>query len=334
MAGATASPGGPEGEGCCPGSDQAGDLPAGLVPGARSVRVPASSANLGPGFDSLGLALGLCDVVTVEPLPTGLHVEVEGEGAGEVPLDEAHLVVRALRAGLAHAGVVQPGLRLSCRNSIPHGRGLGSSASAVVAGLVGARALLADPSLLSDEVLLDLAEGFEGHPDNVAAALLGGFTVSWVEGQPRRALAVRLDVHPDVVPVACVPSVELATSKARAMLPSQVPHGDAAFNAGRAALLVEALTRRPDLLLAATEDRLHQSQRAVAMPGTLDLVLRARARGLAAVVSGAGPTALVFVTGAAEVDEVEALAGAGWRILTPGVDTLGTGVIAESSILV
>jgi homoserine kinase len=297
------------------------------------VQVPASSANLGPGFDSLGLALGIHDVVSVEALPSGLEVEVAGEGAGQVPLDEGHLVVRALRAGLAHVGVVQPGLRLVCRNVIPHGRGLGSSASAVVAGLVAARALLAEPERLDDDALMNLAEGFEGHPDNVAASFLGGFTVSWVDGEPRQARAVRLEVHPDVVPVACVPATELATSKARAMLPAQVPHQDAAFNAGRAALLVEALTRRPELLLSATRDRLHQSQRAAAMPATLDLVCRVRAAGLPAVVSGAGPTVLVLATGAGAEARVAAVAGADWRLLTPGVDTQGTGVVAHSSIL-
>ncbi|NLT53271.1 MAG: homoserine kinase [Actinomycetales bacterium] len=304
-----------------------------MQPGVRTVRVPASSANLGPGFDSLGLALAVHDVVHVEPLPAGLEIEVHGEGAAEVPRDENHLVVRALRAGLAHAGVTQPGLRLDCHNAVPHGRGLGSSASAVVAGLVAARSLLTDARPLDDDTVLDLAEGFEGHPDNVAASLFGSFTVSWVDAEPRRPRAVRLEVHPDVVPVACVPAEELSTSKARAMLPAEVPHADAAFNAGRAALLVEALTRRPELLLPATADRLHQEQRASAMPAAVDLVHRLRAEGLAAVVSGAGPTVLVFTVGAAAVASVDVIAGSRWRVLTPGVDTQGTCLIAESSIL-
>jgi len=296
------------------------NLPAGLT---ASATVAASSANLGPGFDSLGLSLGLYDVVEVEPTDAGLVVEVTGAGAGEVPTGEDHLVVQAIRAGLAHAGTAQPGLRLRCRNVIPHGRGLGSSASAVVAGVLAARGLLADPELIDDDAALLLADRFEGHPDNVAASLLGSFTLSWVDGVAGRPRAVRLAVHADVVPVACVPGTELATSKARAMLPREVPHADAAFNAGRAALLVEALTHRPDLLLPATEDRLHQRQRACAMPQTWDLVVALRAAGHAAVVSGAGPTALVFGTGPAPASAVARIAGPGWDVLTPGIDLGG-----------
>ncbi|MFN8077159.1 MAG: homoserine kinase [Kineosporiaceae bacterium] len=306
----------------------AGDdhLPAGLRPGPVTVRVPASSANLGPGFDSLGLALGLYDEIVAEPLPpaAGLVVEVEGEGAAEVPLDEDHLVVRALRAGLTHAGVGPCGLRLQCRNVIPHGRGLGSSASAAVGGLVAAQGMLADPARLDRQAVLELADRFEGHPDNVAASVYGGFTISWVDSGGGPARAVSLEVHPDVVAVACVPSEVLATSKARAMLPPTVPHADAAFNAGRSALLVHALTRDPSLLLAATEDRLHQFQRTSAMPATLDLVHRLRAEGLAAVVSGAGPTALVFAAGRAQAESVAGVAGAAWRVLTLDVDASGT----------
>ncbi len=301
--------------------------PAGLRAGTVRVRVPASSANLGPGFDSLGLSLGLYDEldVTATQAP-GVVVEVSGAGAGEVPTGEDHLVVRAVRAGLAHAGVDQPGLHLVCRNVIPHGRGLGSSASAVVAGVGAARGLLADPSGIDDDDALLLADRFEGHPDNVAASLHGGFTVSWADGEAGRPRAVRLDVHPDVVAVACVPGTELATSKARAMLPHAVPHGDAAFNAGRAALLVEALTRRPELLLPATQDRLHQVQRASAMPATWDLVQRLRAAGHAAVVSGAGPTALVLGVRRRGVDvraETVQLAGEGWQVLELAVDPAG-----------
>lgn len=299
------------------------DLRGHLRGGGVRVQVPASSANLGPGFDSLGLSLALYDVVEVEPLPSGLHIEVLGAGAGEVPTGEDHLVVQAIRAGLSHVGASQPGLRLRCHNVIPHGRGLGSSASAAVAGVIAARGLLADPSTLDDDDALALADTFEGHPDNVAASLFGSFTVSWMDAAGGRPRAVRLDVHPDIVPVACVPAEELPTSKARAMLPREVPHADAAFNAGRSALLVEALTRRPDLLLPATEDRLHQRQRACAMPATWDLVTALRAQGLAAVVSGAGPTALVLTTGADAGERVAAVAGRDWDVLTPGIDQRG-----------
>jgi homoserine kinase len=309
-------------------ADQAQGLPAGVRAGVVRVRVPASSANLGPGFDCLGLSLGLYDRLDVEALPSGLIVEVDGAGAAEVPRGEDHLVVQAIRAGLRHVGVEQPGLRLKCHNVIPHGRGLGSSASAVVAGLVAARGLLENPSVLDDATVLVLADRFEGHPDNVAASVYGGFTVSWVDAQTREARAVSLAVHPEIVPIACVPTEELATSKARAMLPREVPHADAAFTAGRAALIVEAMTRRPDLLLAATDERLHQEQRGPAMPASLALLHRLRARGLAAVVSGAGPTVLVLGVGEPSVGLVEAEAaadGAGaWRIITPGVDLAGT----------
>jgi homoserine kinase len=370
----------PERSGAPSGRERAattGERPAvaAVRPGTPvTVRTPATSANLGPGFDSLGLALALYDEVTVEATDDGhgdgvVEVVVEGEGAGAVPGDERHLVVRAIRAGLEYAGAGRPGLRLHCRNAIPHGRGLGSSASAVVSGLVAARGLLADPTPLDDATLLRLATALEGHPDNAAAALLGGFTISWTEtgpgsldehpgsldehpgsldehpgsldehpgvtepaagragdpsagdpsagdpsagdpsaGDPSAgdesvpvhlpwARAVTVPVHPDAWVVACVPDYELATSVARGMLPAAVAHRDAAFNAGRAALLVEALGRRPDLLLAATADRLHQGQRAPAMPGSARLVRTLRGAGAAAVVSGAGPTVLVLGAG-------------------------------------
>lgn len=306
-----------------------------------TVRVPASSANLGPGFDSLGLALDVHDVVTVEALPGGpddgpsVEVTVEGEGAGSVPLDESHLLVRLLRTGLAHAGAGRPRLRVHCRNSVPHGRGLGSSAATIVAGLVAARGLLADRSLLDDAAVLALATAAEGHPDNAAASLFGGFTVAWMDPSPgrtglRRAGAVRVPVDPRVRVAVCVPDVELATSRARAMLPASVPHGDAAFNAGRSALLVEALTRRPDLLLPATEDRLHQRQRADAMPHTWALVEAVRAAGGAAVVSGAGPCVLVLGEGDAARSAVDAALGAegtggpqAWTVLEPPIAAEG-----------
>ena len=303
--------------------------PGARPPRAATVRVPATSANLGPGFDSLGLALGVHDVVRVEAAPSGLEVTVHGEGAGAVPTTEQHLVVRAVRGAFDHLGLRQPGLRLTCHNAIPHGRGLGSSAAAVVAGLVAARGLLEDPGTLDDATVLSLATAFEGHPDNAAAALLGGCTISWIadSGLPR---ADRVEVRADLDPVVCVPVVELSTHTARAMLPTTVPHGDAAFNAGRAALLVQALTRRPELLLEATHDRLHQAQRAPAMPESAELLHRVREHAGAAVVSGAGPSVLVLGTGDTAVDAVRAAlaAPAGpdpaiWSVLRPGVDTVG-----------
>jgi homoserine kinase len=301
-----------------------------------AVRVPATSANLGPGFDSLGLALGVHDVVTVEALAPApgeppVVVDVTGEGAGCVPDDERHLVVASVLTGLAHAGAGLPRLRVRCVNAVPHGRGLGSSAAAVVAGLVAARGLLAEPERLGDDAVLALATAAEGHPDNAAAALLGGLTVSWCDGKVPRA--ARLEVAPRIVPVVCLPQTRLATSAARTMLPASVPHRDAAFTAGRAALLVEALGRRPDLLFAATQDRLHQAQRASAMPATAELVAELRARRHAAVVSGAGPAILVLCPSRSEAAAVARIVTqvtrrrsellGSWEVLTPDVDSAG-----------
>jgi homoserine kinase len=259
------------------------------------VRVPATSANLGPGFDALGLALQRYDDVEVETTAGGITVEVAGEGAGEVPTDERHLVVRALRAGLDAFGVRPLGLRLRCTNRIPHARGLGSSAAAVVAGLVAARELAGRPA--AD--LLGLATGFEGHPDNVAACLLGGATIAWTEGGTARA--VRLEPHRNLRPVAYVPADRALTEQARKLLPADVPHADASRNAGRAALLVHALTADPAELLPATEDRLHQAYREPAMPESLALVDRLRREEIPAVLSGAGPTVLALLVGDAPI---------------------------------
>lgn len=249
------------------------------------VRVPASTANLGPGFDALGLALGLYDEVEVALAPSGLRVEVHGEGAGQVPTDETHLVVRALRAACARCGYRADGLVLRCHNCIPHSRGLGSSAAAAVAGVLAGYALA---GMQPDEAALDLAAGFDGHADNVGASLLGGLVISWRDGQAFRA--VRLEPHPDLAPVLLVPELTSSTEITRGLLPAAVPHTDAAFTAGRAALAVHALTAAPQLLLAATEDRLHQTYRRVAYPSTGRLVDALRAAGVPAAVSGAGPT--------------------------------------------
>ncbi|MFB6725762.1 homoserine kinase [Kribbella sp. NPDC056345] len=253
------------------------------------VRVPATSANLGPGFDAFGLALSLYDELVVMPGGSGVTVEVTGEGADDVPRDESHLVVRSIRAGLEALGVQVPGFTLRCENRIPHGRGLGSSSAAIVGGLAAAYGLAGEP--VDRERLLRMANELEGHPDNVAAAVYGGFTVAWLEGEDGRA--VRLDPSDGLGAVAYVPANRVLTKEARGLLPSAVPHGDAAANAGKAALLVVALTQRPDLLLTATEDRLHQEFRAPAMPESLALVHKLRGSGLAAIISGAGPTVLV-----------------------------------------
>ncbi|MFD7412812.1 homoserine kinase [Kitasatospora purpeofusca] len=260
---------------------------------AVRVRVPATSANLGPGFDAFGLALGLYDDVVVRVADSGLSVDIAGEGAETLPRDERHLLVRSMRAAFDLLGGQPRGLEVVCANRIPHGRGLGSSSAAICAGIVAARAVtIGGPSALDDDGLLALASELEGHPDNVAACLRGNFTVAWTEED--RARAIALEPSAEVVPVVFVPSTEVLTETARGLLPKTVPLADAAANAGRSALLVEALTRRPDLLLTATEDRIHQDYRASAMPDSAALVAALRAENVPAVISGAGPTVLAL----------------------------------------
>ncbi|WP_370618567.1 homoserine kinase [Mumia sp. Pv 4-285] len=297
-----------------------------FVDGPVTVVTPASSANLGPGFDALGLGLTLYDEVTAEVVGgDGVEVTVTGVGADEVPLDESHLVVRSLRAVFERLGLSQPGLRVHCVNRIPHARGLGSSSAAIVGGISAARALLAvdEPSpevAFDDAAALRLATDIEGHPDNVAAALLGGLTIAWMDDQGGRA--VRLEAP--VSAVAFVPSEGVKTEVARGLLPESVPHADAARNAGRAALLVAAFGAHPELLLEATDDRLHQRYRAPAMPDSFALVEAMRAAGVPAIISGAGPTVLAFVTDAYDQARLVSQAPAGWAVLPLQVDQWGT----------
>ncbi|MHA6784998.1 homoserine kinase [Pseudonocardia saturnea] len=260
------------------------------------VRVPASSANLGPGFDSLGLALGLYDEIEVCAVPEGVGVEVLGEGAGQVPCDDRHLVVRAMRTAWNITGDAPGGLRLRCRNAIPHSRGLGSSAAAAVAGAVAAVVLAGRDVELERDLLLQVTAGMEGHADNAAASLLGGFVIAWETpgNTAERFHAVRLDAHPGIRPVALVAGVESSTSTTRGLLPDRVPLADAAFTGSRTALAVLAFTQRPELLLPATEDRLHQGYRRPAYPESADLVDALRAHGIPATISGAGPTVLAL----------------------------------------
>jgi homoserine kinase len=269
-------------------------LPAGLT--ATAV-VAASSANLGPGFDSLGLALSLYDDIVVETTESGLTVVVEGEGAGQVPVDSSHLVVRAIERGLQTAGMAVPGMIVRCRNDIPHSRGLGSSAAAVVGGLAAVNGLVTQAGLaaLTESELIQLASEFEGHPDNASAAVLGGAVVSWTDGDgaPRYA-AARLRLHPDIHLFPAIPEERSSTAETRVMLPDSVSHIDARFNVSRAALLVVALTERPDLLMEATEDLLHQPQRAPAMPASAEYLRVLRRCGVAGVLSGAGPAVIAL----------------------------------------
>ena len=322
------------------------------------VRVPATSANLGPGFDALGLALTLYDEVSARVIPSGLTIDVCGEGAADVAdAAEAHLVVRAMRAAFDDLGAKQPpGLALRCVNRIPHGRGLGSSAAAIVAGILAARAL-ADAGVSAGEAL-PLANELEGHPDNVATCLFGGLTIAWLTdsappggrppappdtssappgGRPpappdtssRTPRAMRLQPAEEITPVAIIAPAPVSTKLARGLMPARVPHSDAARNAGRAALLIAALTTRPEMLLDATEDRLHQDYRAPAMPATHELVSRLRAAGLPAVVSGAGPSVLALLTsgqGRDRLDSIVKETGIQWRVSPLDVERQGASV--------
>lgn len=283
------------------------------------VIVPATSANLGPGFDAFGLALGIHDTVYARVVEVpGVRVSVSGEGAGELPGDETHLVASSALAAFDEMGQRPPGLEIECFNEIPQARGLGSSSAAIVAGILMARTLVVGgTSKLSMDKALRLATRIEGHPDNVAPCLLGGFTIAWMESDAI-AHAVRLEPLPGVHPVIFVPSTRGLTAHARAALPETVPHRDAAANAGRAALLVHAMTAAPDLLYAATEDRLHQDYRAAGMPETAALVTQLRSRGFAAVVSGAGPSVLALVENPDNVPDTP-----GWIRLTPPCDAVG-----------
>jgi homoserine kinase len=300
------------------------------------VRVPASSANIGPGFDSIGLALGIWDecVVTVSAEP-GLRIDIGGEGAGEVPRDELNLIYRSMVQAWHKLEVQTPaGLHLSCHNAVPQCRGLGSSATSIVAGVVAAQGLCdiatgrggaGDGLGAFDRAFTnDLAAALEGHPDNSSASVFGGMTLSWTDDiEPGQIHTVPLEVNPDVIPLVFVPAAKLSTASARAVLPVQVPHASAARNAGRAALLVEAVTRRPDVLLAATRDWLHQEQRRPAFPGSMFLLDALRARGHAAVISGAGPSVLVLTT-PAQLEDARAQGDQSvWRVLQVGVPVAG-----------
>jgi homoserine kinase len=298
------------------------------------VRAPATSANLGPGFDALALALALHDGVEARVTDGGLVIDVSGEGGATVAGGEQHLVVKAMRAAFDAMGAQPPGIALRCVNAIPHGRGLGSSAAAICSGVLAARAL-AGPgeARLPDEAVFQLAAELEGHPDNVAACLAGGLTIAWTPrpdpaaagvpggagadapggaapgADPAGAAApgaaapgaaapgarlVKVPVPATLRAVACVPPAPLATEAARQALPPAVPHADAAANAARSALLIAALTGAPQMLFEATEDFLHQPYRAAIMPQTASLLGALRRAGAAAVVSGAGPAVLVL----------------------------------------
>ncbi|MHA7987146.1 homoserine kinase [Rathayibacter sp. CAU 1779] len=301
------------------------------VPVGRSVRVkvPATSANLGPGFDTLGLALALYDDLTVTVREqAGVTVAVHGVGEGEVPTDESNLVVRSIAHTFEAVGVPLPGLDLVAHNAIPHGRGLGSSGAAIVSGIVAAKGLLEGIAELDSTTLLTLATELEGHPDNVAPALFGGLTIAWMsQAGPAHK---KLIVHRGVSPLVFVPEHVMSTALARSLQPDSVPHEDAVFNVSRSALLVAALVQSPELLHAATEDKLHQNYRAKAMPETNRLITELRVAGFPAVVSGAGPSILVLCSDPAQrlaaAQLVADRAETPWQPLMLAVDFLGATV--------
>ena len=302
------------------------------------VEAPATSANLGPGFDALGLAFGLYNRFHVVLRDDDeLRIGVEGLGTGEVPLDRRHLVVRSMREAFDRAGEKLPGLELRCDNRIPHARGLGSSSSAIVGGVAAAAALLGrtGPEGGPDrDWIYQIAADLEGHPDNVAPCVFGGYTVAYRDGGTWGAARISPDER--ILPVLCVPEWRLSTERARGLLPRTVTHGDAAFNAGRAALMTAAVCGQPESLYAATEDRLHESYREPAMPRTLKLIgdLREHER-LPAMVSGAGPTVLVLCTVeegparadsseiARQIDSITRWAGNDWDIRPLQVEPAG-----------
>jgi homoserine kinase len=293
------------------------------------VRVPATSANLGPGFDALGLALGWHDELTAELTDIGLEVRPYGN----VPVDERNLVVRSMRTAFSVTGDQPPGLRLTYTSAIPHSRGLGSSSAAICAGVVAALALRGVTP--DDPLALELAARIEGHPDNVAPCLSGGATVAWyTEG---RARATRFEPAAGIVPVVFVPTVRTSTEAARAALPDAVAHADAAYTAGRAALLVTALTERPDLLFDATEDRLHQPYRLAAAPLSAQLVSALRSAGVPAVLSGSGPSVLALCRDEAEAERAgritevvppDSRPSVSVSVHRPGIDRTGAVLLA------
>ncbi len=298
-----------------------------------SVRVPATSANLGPGFDTLGLALAFYDELDVTVrAEAGATVDIIGQGAADsaapVETDASNLVVQAIAHAFEWAKQPLPGLNLRAHNNIPHSRGMGSSSAAIVSGLLAAVGLLEGVVEFSPQELLTLATDMEGHPDNVAPALFGGLTIAWMD--EAGAHFEKLAVHRGVSPLVLVPSFTMSTKLARSLQPEQVPHEDAIFNVSRSSLLVAALTQNPERLFVATEDKLHQDYRASAMPETNALITTLRAAGYAAVVSGAGPSILVLCSDPSQRQAAIELAASAqdtpWQPLMLAVDIKGATV--------
>lgn len=296
-----------------------------------TVTVPATTANLGPGFDCLGLALALYNRVELCPAESGLSVSIEGEGTGVIPTDESNMMVQAAHRLFAHVGRPVPGLHFRQVNRIPVSSGLGSSAAAVLSGMLAANCLL--PSPLSRAEVLSLATEIEGHPDNTAPALRGGLVLANQDGE--RLVVENLPIG-DLHVIAVLPAFALSTIEARAVLPRDVPFADAIFNAGRVALLVQALAEGDyGRLGAAMQDRLHQPYRVPLIPGMEEAFIAARAAGAAGVaLSGAGPGIIAFAAEgheeiAASICEAFATAGLQSRSWILPVDRRGSVVECE-----
>jgi len=291
------------------------------------VRIPATSANLGPGFDTLGIALNYYDEYQVEITDSGLEIEVIGEGAADIPKDESNLVFKSLSLVFEKMNETLPGIKLTTTNNIPHGRGMGSSGAAVAGGIMLAAGLLGKQHTLSEQQLLDFATVLEGHPDNVAPALFGGMTIAWTD--PDGPHHKQLSVHRGVSPIVMIPPNQMSTKLARSLQPDSVPHEDAVFNLSRSALLVAALISSPELMLPATEDKLHQNYRASAMPETQEIINKLRELGHPAVVSGAGPSVLILEPEPEKRLDIQAFAEKNyphWQVLMLAVDSKGASV--------
>ncbi|SNU01549.1 homoserine kinase [Ruaniaceae bacterium KH17] len=289
-----------------------------------SVTVPATTANLGPGFDSIGMALELRDRIIVRATAGETRVTVRGEGQQTAGLGEDHLVVRAIRVALEYVGAPQIGIDLTCHNSIPHSRGLGSSASAVAAGIAAVRAMISEPESLDDDAIFRLVTDFEGHPDNAAPAVYGGAQLTWMDEEGPHTIP--LPVHESIQPYVMIPPTESLTATTRAVLPRTIAHSDAVFNLQRSALLVEAL-RTGEHLLPATDDRLHQPYRREVMPQTAELIDSLRRSGIPAALSGAGPTVFSFISVPEQL--ATALSQHGWTVRALPVATEGVRALAQ-----
>lgn len=298
-----------------------------------SVSVPATTANLGPGYDCLGLALGVADILEVETTAdAAVSVTVTGEGAATLPTDATHLIARTILERWAELGLQASGLRITATNVIPHGRGMGSSAAAIVSALTAADVLAPEELRGGDAGIFQASARWEGHPDNVAPAVFGGLTISWEQESVFRTECA--SIHPGIVPVIAIPEIELSTHEARTLLPATVPHAVAAANSARTALLMHALANEPRLLLEGTVDYLHQEFRAPAMRHSASLIAALRAGGFPAMVSGAGPTVLVLAPDADTATAAQQLISAhiagdpsvSWRVLMPGIDIAGARV--------